>query len=64
MNTSVVYQKAVNEVNWWLRENKKSMKPEEINETADKAVGLFLYSNYSSLENAVDDLLLDYDFKN
>lgn len=56
---SIVMKKAVNEVKYCLNEHQKTMNDEEISKVAQKAINLFVNNGYSSLEAAVEDILVN-----
>lgn len=56
-HNSVVLEKSVNEVRYWLKENQKEMDEDRIVKVAEKAITLFVEKDYSSLEAAVDTIM-------
>lgn len=58
--SSVVVEKAENEVKYYLKEHQKELSDARISSIAAKALNMYLNNGYSSLEAAVEDLMDHY----
>lgn len=58
----IALEKTVNEVKYWLTEHDKQLDADTVTMLARRALHLYTDTDYSSLENAVADIL-DSHFK-